>query len=37
MPWEFAALDRKKKASLIAMISVKIEKERRDQAKLKRK
>jgi len=36
MPWEFAGLDRYKKAALIAMIDIRIEAERRARSKSKK-
>lgn len=35
MPWEFAELDIRKKAALIALIDIRIEKEKKEEAKLR--
>jgi len=37
MPWDFTALDGRKKAALTAMIKVRIEKESRERAKMKKR
>ncbi|MFB9273374.1 hypothetical protein [Cohnella cellulosilytica] len=37
MPWDFAALETDKKAALTAMILVRVEEERRERTKIKKK